>query len=332
MRNFLKSPIKKTPSKRGFKLAESISSSSHTTGHSSSTSTTSSSGLAKLTLTNSTFATTPLLPLLNPEPLKRVPKHHHTYKLFPSQSPDQPRIISPVYGVDVLYRNINSDDYGVILPRLRDEEYKDQTSFNTTPPLMRPCSPLEIIQLQQANVIERAGGVGKWRRCFGNDTDQPQNTNLPGSRVWPVKSPLKNGGNKPHNENISQQGNGNQHLNIINSKSAHRNGIRGGPTSGCLRLRNIDAKYKPPSDARKFNGITPTEVRGHAIEPQSHDQMTDRFILATLELWDHGPSMIMRITRLESVIELFYTRSSFGAGRMYEIQRDQENQYNLYLL
>ena len=85
-----------------------------------------------LTLPPCTFDKTPLLPVLQADqPKQDTPKRRHTYKLFPSSQPA--RIISPIYGVDVLHGDIQARDYTVVLPRLR--ETQNNNSFNSTPPL-----------------------------------------------------------------------------------------------------------------------------------------------------------------------------------------------------
>lgn len=111
-----------------------------------STGSSSSSELPVLALPASAFARVSL----QPEPQKDAPKRRHTYKLFPSSSPP-PQIISPVYGVNVLHRNIGSKDYQVVLPRLRDTQAC--SSFNRTPPIDTEQNP-KVAHMGRENSID----------------------------------------------------------------------------------------------------------------------------------------------------------------------------------
>ncbi|KAF8437767.1 hypothetical protein BGX38DRAFT_924697 [Terfezia claveryi] len=196
-----------------------------------------------LALPASAFARVSLLPALQPEPQKDAPTRRHTYKLFPSTSPP-PQIISPVYGVNVLHRNIGSKDYQVVLPRLRDTQ--TCSSFNSTPPIDTEQNPKVAHMGGENSIDEHPLKVSDLERQRGKAKEKDKDHKKSTGNIGMKESQP----NTSHKENINY------------APPSRPKNIQGLKLGRCLRIKPQSLKNRAPPPVKVKPEGTDSNISG----------------------------------------------------------------------
>ena len=201
--------------------------------------------------------------MLQPEPQKDAPKRRHTYKLFPSSSPP-PQIISPVYGVNILHRNIGSRDYQVVLPRLRDTQ--NCNSFNNTLPMGTEQNPKAVYIGRENSIDEHPPTISDLGRRKSKAKEKNKNHRKGTGSIRMRESQPRTF----HKENIDYVPPSRPNKNTQGLKLGH-----------CLRIKPQSLRNRPPPPVKAIEAIgesqkdTDSNITGRYCQAQGQSCLRD---------------------------------------------------------